>query len=75
MAAGDEDGLRSGGGHRRVWPDPRLYQTTVKEFVKDKNGKVAKAVLLSLEPKRMRRQADHDGNRWPGEKEATADRY
>ena len=32
--------------------DPRLYQTTVKEFVKDKNGKVAKAVLLSLEPKK-----------------------
>ncbi|PXX50747.1 NAD(P)H-dependent glutamate synthase small subunit [Hungatella effluvii] len=32
--------------------DPRMYQATVKEFVKDKNGRVAKAVLLSLEPKK-----------------------
>ncbi|WP_394522487.1 glutamate synthase subunit beta [Lacrimispora sp. JR3] len=32
--------------------DPRLYQTTVKEFVKDKSGKVVKAVLMNLEPKK-----------------------
>ena len=32
--------------------DPRVYQTTVKEFVKDKAGNVSKAVLISLEPKR-----------------------
>ena len=32
--------------------DPRIYQTTVKEFIKDKSGKVVKAVLISLEPKK-----------------------
>ncbi|MFT4106442.1 MAG: glutamate synthase subunit beta [Lacrimispora sp.] len=32
--------------------DPRVYQTTVKEFIKDKTGKVVKAVLMSLEPKK-----------------------
>lgn len=32
--------------------DPRVYQTTVKEFIKDKSGKVVKAVLMSLEPKK-----------------------
>lgn len=31
--------------------DPRLYQTTVKEFVKDGEGKVCKAVIVSLAPK------------------------
>ena len=28
--------------------DPRMYQTTVKEFVKDENGRVCKAILVSL---------------------------
>ena len=32
--------------------DPRVYQTTVKEFVKDKAGNVCKAVLVKLEPKK-----------------------
>ncbi|MDF2888100.1 MAG: glutamate synthase, small subunit [Lacrimispora sp.] len=32
--------------------DPRVYQTTVKEFIKDKSGKLVKAVLMSLEPKK-----------------------
>ena len=32
--------------------DPRVYQTTVKEFKKDKNGKVCKAVLVKLESKK-----------------------
>ena len=32
--------------------DPRVYQTTVKEFKKYKNGKVCKAVLVKLEPKK-----------------------
>ena len=32
--------------------DPRVYQTTVKEFLKDKKGNVQKAVLVSLEPKK-----------------------
>ena len=32
--------------------DPRVYTTTVKEFVKDKKGRVCKAVLVKLESKR-----------------------
>ena len=32
--------------------DPRIYQTTVKEFQKDKKGNVKKAVIVSLEPKK-----------------------
>ena len=32
--------------------DPRMYQTTVKEFVKDESGKVCKAILVSLESRK-----------------------
>ncbi len=32
--------------------DPRVYQTTVKEFIKDKKGNVKEAVLVSLKPQR-----------------------
>lgn len=32
--------------------DPRIYQTTVKEFVKDKNGRLTKLVCVKLEPKK-----------------------
>lgn len=32
--------------------DPRVYTTTVKEFVKDKKGNLCKAVLVKLESKR-----------------------
>ncbi len=32
--------------------DPRVYQTTVKEFVKDKKGAVCKAILVKLKPKK-----------------------
>ena len=32
--------------------DPRVYQTTVKEFVKDKNGNLCKAVLVKLESRK-----------------------
>ena len=32
--------------------DPRIYQTTVKEFVKNKNGEIHQLRLVSLEPKR-----------------------
>ncbi len=32
--------------------DPRLYETTVKEFKKDKNGKVHGAVLVGLESRK-----------------------
>ena len=31
--------------------DPRIYQTTVTEFKKKKDGTVCSAVLVSLEPK------------------------
>ena len=32
--------------------DPRVYQTTVKEFIKDKDGAVCKAKLIKLESKK-----------------------
>ncbi|MEZ3434091.1 MAG: glutamate synthase subunit beta [Lachnospiraceae bacterium] len=32
--------------------DPRVYETTVKEFIKDKNGRICKAVLVKLTPKK-----------------------
>lgn len=32
--------------------DPRVYQTTVKEFVKDKDGKLCKVKVVKLEPKK-----------------------
>ena len=32
--------------------DPRVYTTTVKEFIKDKKGNVCKAVLVKLESKK-----------------------
>ena len=36
--------------------DPRVYQTTVKEFLKDENGKLRAAVLVKLKP-------ENDGHR------------
>lgn len=33
--------------------DPRLYQTTVKEFIKDEKGNVKQAVIMSLEAKEV----------------------
>lgn len=32
--------------------DPRVYQTTVKEFIKDKKGNIKEVKLVSLEPKK-----------------------
>lgn len=32
--------------------DPRIYKTTVKEFLKDKNGKLKGVILVSLEQKK-----------------------
>ena len=32
--------------------DPRVYQTTVKEFIKDKKGHLKEAVLISLRPEK-----------------------
>ena len=43
------------GQEEAIWKfgsDPRVYQTTVKEFVSDKRGKLKEAVLVSLEPKK-----------------------
>ncbi|MBR1628404.1 MAG: glutamate synthase subunit beta [Lachnospiraceae bacterium] len=43
------------GQEEAIWKfgtDPRIYQTTVKEFQKDKKGQVKGAVLVSLEPKK-----------------------
>ncbi len=41
---GQEEAIRIFGA------DPRVYQTTVKEFIKDKKGNLKKAVLISLSP-------------------------
>ena len=35
--------------------DPRVYQTTVKEFVKDKKGNLKELVLVKLEPSKDRK--------------------
>lgn len=43
------------GQEEAIWKfgaDPRVYQTTVKEFVKDKKGNLKEVVLVSLEAKR-----------------------
>ncbi|MCR5768912.1 MAG: glutamate synthase subunit beta [Lachnospiraceae bacterium] len=43
------------GQEEAIWKfgsDPRIYKTTVKEFIKDKKGNVKSAVLVSLEPKK-----------------------
>lgn len=33
--------------------DPRIYQTTVKEFIKDDKGQLKQAILISLQPKQQ----------------------
>ena len=43
---GQEEAIAAFGG------DPRIYQTTVKEFKKNKNGKLCAAVLISLTPRK-----------------------
>ena len=43
------------GQEEAVWKfgaDPRVYQTTVKEFVKDEDGKLKEVVLISLKPQK-----------------------
>ena len=43
------------GQEEAIWKfgeDPRVYQTTVKEFVKDAKGNLKEVVLVSLEPKK-----------------------
>ena len=43
------------GQEEAIWKfgaDPRVYQTTVKEFIKDEAGALKEAVLISLAPKK-----------------------
>lgn len=43
------------GQEEAIWKfgeDPRVYQTTVKEFIKDKKGNLKEAVLVSLKPEK-----------------------
>jgi glutamate synthase (NADPH/NADH) small chain len=43
------------GQEEAIWKfgaDPRVYQTTVKEFIKDKKGNLKEVVLVSLESKK-----------------------
>ena len=43
------------GQEEAIWKfgsDPRIYQTTVKDFIKDKKGNLKEVVLVSLEPKK-----------------------
>ena len=43
------------GQEEAIWKfgsDPRVYQTTVKEFIKDKKGNLKEVVLVSLSPKK-----------------------
>ena len=43
------------GQQEAIWKfgsDPRVYQTTIKEFIKDKKGKLKSVILISLEPKK-----------------------
>ena len=46
--------------------DPRVYTTTVKEFIKDKKGKLCKAVLVKLESKKRRKDRTHENGRNSG---------
>lgn len=43
---GQEEAIRVFGA------DPRIYQTTVKEFIKDESGSLKEAVLISLRPEK-----------------------
>ena len=43
------------GQEEAIWKygkDPRIYQTTVKEFIKDKKGHLKQVVLVSLKPQK-----------------------
>ena len=43
------------GQEEAIWKygaDPRIYQTTVKEFVKDEKGRLKEVVLVSLKPEK-----------------------
>ena len=44
--------------------DPRVYQTTVKEFLKDENGKLCGAVLVKLERGKDGRMAPVEGSEY-----------
>ena len=46
--------------------DPRIYQTTVKEFLKDKNGNLCGLVTVKLESKKGRENRPYDDGRSAG---------
>lgn len=46
--------------------DPRIYQVTVKEFIKDKSGKLKKVKLIKLEPKKNEKTGRTDMAEIPG---------
>lgn len=46
--------------------DPRVYQTTVKEFIKDSKGNVCKAVLIKLELKKNEQTGRMELSEVPG---------
>ena len=46
--------------------DPRIYQTTVKEFLKDKNGNLCGLVTVKLESKKRRENRPYDDGRSAG---------
>ena len=52
VAEGLQDRLRSGRAIAVFGHDPRIYQTTVKEFLKDKNGNLNGIVTVKLESKK-----------------------
>ena len=52
VAKSGEDGLWSGRAIAVYGEDLRIYQTTVKEFVKDKDGNVTKAICVMLDWKK-----------------------
>ena len=49
--------------------DPRIYQTTVKEFVKDKSGQLTAVKTVKLEPKKDEKPASAGTCSWWGPRE------
>ena len=52
LAESLQDRLWSAGAIAKFGHDPRIYQTTVQEFIKDKNGNVKQAKIVKLESKK-----------------------
>ena len=50
VAPGVQDRLRPGGGHRRLRPDPRIYETTVSRLIRDEAGALTGVETVRLGP-------------------------